>query len=122
MTLIGTTFINSNMLFCKFGTALSKAKFIAVSRAECDSPAVAAAGSVSLTLSNNNQDFSGARPFVYQNDIVVSSLSNSYGPQGTLHHAPLRPLGLTCFGTDGMTTVSVFGSNFRGVDPSHVSL
>lgn len=82
VTLYGTTFINSDMLYCKFGTQRSVAKFIAISRAECLSPSVAAAGSVSLTLSNNNQDFSGARTFIYQNDIVLSSLSNSYGPQG----------------------------------------
>jgi hypothetical protein len=85
VTVTGTGFVDSPLLACRFGAgASSMAEWISATRLVCASTAQAV-GSVSLEISNNNQDFTANTvPFVFQAVSTVTALSNTLGPYRTL--------------------------------------
>jgi len=117
VTVFGLWFINTGELYCKFGTQEIAGSWISDTRVECRSPAVGAAGSVALEVSNNNQDFtSDGVTFTYQLNAAVSSLSLSSGPQGKIMIASFCSvtayLTVCSLCSDGLTVVTVTGANF----------
>ena len=59
VTVVGTNFVSSSHLVCRFGSLSPvAASWLTVTTLACTAP-TAAAGSVALEVSNNNQDFTG---------------------------------------------------------------
>ena len=95
VTVYGSNFIGSMPLLCAFGTTIQvSASWKSSSELRCESPSEVS-GTVSVEVSNNNQDYtSDAVSFEYQATIQVSGVSVSNGPEL------------------GNTLVTVTGSNF----------
>ena len=57
VTVIGTSFVTSSLTTCRFGTLVVAGAFLTATSITCTSPVSAAAGSVALEVSLNNQDY-----------------------------------------------------------------
>jgi hypothetical protein len=89
VTILGTNFINSSSLNCKFGSMTRPAKFINSSAVSCICPQGSDLGSVFVEVSNNGVDFSKSRiQFSYYEEVQLSSVSPLFGPYfgGSLLH------------------------------------
>lgn len=83
VTVTGTSFRDTTELYCRFGTAgRTPATFGTSELLRCLSPTSGGATTVSLEVSNNNQDFTtNSTAFIYQLDETVASVSVTHGPQ-----------------------------------------
>jgi hypothetical protein len=68
VTVTGANFLENTIIMCKFGSAgLTEATWVTATRVTCPTPASATAGSVTVQVSPNNQDFaSSSVSFTYQ--------------------------------------------------------
>lgn len=60
ITVTGTNFVQSSNLQCKFGSTEVAATYVTGSLARCVTPAAATATSVTVEVSNNNQDYTAS--------------------------------------------------------------
>ena len=83
VSVYGTDFRSSDLLRCQFHTATPvPATFVTSSVLACISPAAGAAGSGTLEVSNNNQDYtSDSMVYTYYTPPTVVSLDRSNGPE-----------------------------------------
>ena len=66
MTIVGSNFVSSASLACRFGTAGTvAASFASATQVVCLSPRADTAALVALAVSNNNADFVGSASFTY---------------------------------------------------------
>lgn len=95
--------VNGNSLSCKFGASVVPGRFdVPTGKMVCNSPAIAAAGTVPVAMANDGQIFSAfanctaepTRCFAYRDPITVSRVIPTLGPVG------------------GATPVTVVGTNF----------
>lgn len=63
VTVIGTNFVRSYGLFCRFGTEARAATYDSAVQLRCEAPPVASNGSVALEISNNNNDYTASGLF-----------------------------------------------------------
>jgi len=90
VTVLGTNFVNSSSLSCKFGSITRFAKYINSSAISCVCPATSGSvRSVYVDVSNNGIDFSNSRiQFSYFEEVQVSDVFPVVGPSfgGSLLH------------------------------------
>jgi hypothetical protein len=74
VTVSGANFVSSPNLMCRFGrTQVSASAFIDSGRVVCQTPSAAQVGTVQVSISNNNQDYSVQNVvFTYQGMIACS--------------------------------------------------
>jgi hypothetical protein len=65
VTVIGSDFLRTDGLACRFGVSVALATYTSASVLRCMAPAATSAGLVSLAVSINNVDFAGQREFLY---------------------------------------------------------
>jgi hypothetical protein len=63
---LGTGFVNTKSLACKFGTRVTGATWVSTSKIQCRSASTASATTVTVYVSNNGYDFASiASSFTY---------------------------------------------------------
>ena len=84
---IGSGFVNTEYLCCKFGKAIIRASFISEERIECVSPSVTDAlifpkgpQSVSLMIANNGIHFRSSGTYIYYSTPAITTMVPSQGP------------------------------------------
>ena len=99
MVVGGANFVSSTSLRCKFGTVSGlAATWVSITQVQCTSPALSASN-VSVSISNNNQDYANSTAvFQFQPIPTVSLLQPTAGPAA------------------GGTSVTVTGTNFVSVN------
>jgi len=82
VTVLGHYFIDQYHLTCQFGTHGTVNGTLGSSTlVRCVSPSASVTGSISLEISNNNQQFSASMiAFEYQANASVMSLNITHGP------------------------------------------
>lgn len=124
----GYDFRDTDTLICRFGNAISSARFLSRVEVECITPSMLNPGIVNVTVSVNGVDFSSnLMAFQYYESVAVSSVGPLHGPSsgGTkvriLGKGFQGPTGLQCtFG--GQSSVAILLSDSEMFCPSPPSI